>query len=145
VIGRASRSLRQARLLQTKDRREQGGRRGEDLAHRRLPGKGFAIAARNFRLPSGDPEADLIAWDGETLVLVEGKSCESADWSLPDRAIRPEKPNPKVRVACAYSSKTDTPRDRILLRSSSRALRTDPGALERFPGVRIPRPRYSVF
>jgi putative endonuclease len=54
------------------------GRRGEDLAHRFLRAKGYIIVARNYRLSSGDAEADLIAWDGTTLVFVEVKSRETA-------------------------------------------------------------------
>jgi len=113
VIGAFLDSLRQARLRKSKDPAQADGRRGEDLAHRSLQRKGFAIVARNYRLPSGDGQADVIAWDGDTLVFVEVKSRESADYGPPDRAIGPEKLNHTVRVARAYARKTDTPWDRI--------------------------------
>ena len=89
------------------------GRRGEDLAHRFLRAKGFIVVARNYRLSSGDAEADLIAWDGATLVFVEVKSRESADFGPPERAIGEEKRAHLVRIAREYTRKTDTPWDRI--------------------------------
>ena len=113
MIGAFLDSLRQARLRKSKDPAQGVGHRGEDLAHRSLQRKGFVIVARNYRLPSGDGEADVIAWDGDTLVFVEVKSRESADYGPPDRAIGPEKLNHTVRVARAYARKTDTPWDRI--------------------------------
>ncbi|HET9029213.1 MAG TPA: YraN family protein [Candidatus Aquilonibacter sp.] len=47
------------------------GRRGEDAAAAFLEDAGYRIVARNYRTPSG--EADLIALDGRTLVIVEVK------------------------------------------------------------------------
>jgi putative endonuclease len=89
------------------------GRRGEDLAHRFLRAKGFVIVARNYRLSSGDAEADLIAWDGPMLVFVEVKSRETADFGPPERAIGEEKRTHLLRVAREYTRKTETPWDRI--------------------------------
>ena len=89
------------------------GRRGEDLAHRYLRAKGFIVVARNYRLSSGDAEADLIAWEGDTLVFVEVKSRETADFGPPERAIGEEKRSHLVRIAREYSRKTETPWDKI--------------------------------
>src|SRR5437899_12468212 len=89
------------------------GRRGEDLAHRFLRRQGFTIVARNYRLVAGDAEADLIAWEGETLVLVEVKSRESGEYGPPERAIGEEKRAHLLRVAREYSRKTDTPWERV--------------------------------
>ena len=89
------------------------GRRGEDLAHRYLRRRGFTIVARNYRLPSGDAEADLIAWEAETLVFVEVKSRETADFGPPERAIGEEKRKHLLRIAREYTRKTETPWDRI--------------------------------
>ena len=47
------------------------GRRGEELAVAFLESHGYRIVARNIRTPDG--EADLIAVDGRTLVVVEVK------------------------------------------------------------------------
>src|SRR6185295_12492294 len=79
------------------------GRRGEDLAHRFLRAQGFTIVARNFRLPSGEAEADLIAWEGEELVIVEVKTRETADFGPPERAVGPDKEQHLARVARAYA------------------------------------------
>ena len=89
------------------------GRRGEDLAHRFLRAKGFIVVARNYRLSSGDAEADIIAWDGATLVFVEVKSRESADFGPPERAIGEEKRAHLLRIAREYTRKTETPWERI--------------------------------
>ena len=71
------------------------------------------IVARNYRLSSGDAEADLIAWDGATLVFIEVKSREKADFGPPERAIGEEKRAHLLRVAREYTRKTETPWDRI--------------------------------
>jgi putative endonuclease len=144
VIGAFLDSLRQARLRKSKESAQAAGRRGEDLAHRYLQRKGFVIVARNYRLPSGDGEADVIAWDGDTLVFVEVKSRESADYGPPDRAIGPEKLNHMVRVARAYARKTDTPWDRIRFDVIS-VLLINPPAIEHFCNIRTSHPRYSEF
>jgi putative endonuclease len=89
------------------------GRRGEDLAHRYLRKRGFVIVARNYRLASGDAEADLIAWEGEILVFVEVKSRETADFGPPERAIGEQKRKHLLRIAREYSRKTGTEWDRI--------------------------------
>ena len=85
------------------------GRRGEDLAHRYLRKQGFTIVARNYRLAAGDAEADLIARDGEALVIVEVKTRESADFGPPDRAIGLEKQRALHRVAREYARRSGTP------------------------------------
>jgi len=89
------------------------GRRGEDLAHRFLRRSGYIIVARNYRLPTADGEADLIAWEGETLVIVEVKSRQSDEFGPPERAIGDEKRAHLRRVARAYARKTDTPWERV--------------------------------
>jgi putative endonuclease len=89
------------------------GRRGEDLAHRFLRAKGMTIVARNYRLSSGDAEADIIAWDDETLVFVEVKSRESAAFGPPERAIGEEKQAHLVRIARHYARKSGTPWNQI--------------------------------
>ena len=89
------------------------GRRGEDLAHRYLRERGFIIVARNYRLSSGDGEADIIAWEGETLVFVEVKSRETAEFGPPERAIGEEKRRHLLRIAREYTRKTETPWEQI--------------------------------
>ena len=78
------------------------GRRGEDLAHRYLRARGFTIVARNYRLAAGEAEADLIARDGDALVVVEVKTRGDASFGPPERAIGEEKRRHLLRVARAY-------------------------------------------
>ena len=89
------------------------GRRGEDLAHRFLRRNGFTVVARNYRLASGAGEADLIAWDGDSLAIVEVKSRASDDYGPPDRAIGPEKRRHLLRVAREYARKSGTPWEHV--------------------------------
>ena len=103
------------------------GRRGEDLAHRYLRAQGFTIVARNYRLASGDAEADLIAWEGDTLVFVEVKTRESANFGPPERAIGEEKHRHLMRIAREYTRKTRTPWSRIRFDVVSVVLASPPG------------------
>jgi putative endonuclease len=89
------------------------GRRGEDLAHRYLRRAGFLIVARNYRLATGDAEADLIAWEGECLVFVEVKSRRSGEHGLPERAVGEEKRAHLLRVARECTRRTSTPWERV--------------------------------
>jgi len=106
VIGSILDSLRYSKHRNT-------GRRGEDLAHRFLKKRGYTVVARNFRLSSGDAEADIIAWDGETLAIVEVKSRETANYGPPERAIGDEKRRHMLRVARAYARKINLDWSRV--------------------------------
>jgi putative endonuclease len=113
MLGAALDYLRDLRRRQQWAPAQAAGRRGEDLAHRFLRRQGFVIVARNYRLAAGDGEADLIAWDGNTLVIVEVKSRESGAYGPPDRAIGEEKLRNMRRVAREYSTKTATPWEQV--------------------------------
>jgi putative endonuclease len=89
------------------------GRRGEDLAHRFLRRSGYIIVARNYRLAAADGEADLIAWEGDTLVIIEVKARHSDEFGPPERAIGDDKRAHLRRVARAYARKTDTPWEHV--------------------------------
>jgi putative endonuclease len=89
------------------------GRRGEDLAHRYLRSHGYIVVARNYRLASGDAEADIIAWEQDRLAFVEVKSRESADFGPPERAIGEEKRSHLLRIARQYTRRSNTPWERI--------------------------------
>ena len=113
MIGTILDRLRHARRRKIWDRDLAQGRRGEDLAHRFLRRQGFTIIARNYRLPSGDAEADLIAREGEDLVIVEVKTRETAEYGAPERAVDPEKQRHLIRVGREYARKTETPWERV--------------------------------
>ncbi len=89
------------------------GRRGEDLAHRFLRRQGYTVVARNYRSIAGNAEADLIAWEGATLVVIEVKSRRSDEHAPPERAIGEDKRAHLRRVARAYARKTDTPWEKV--------------------------------
>jgi putative endonuclease len=108
VIGRVFDALRYAK-------HHNAGRRGEDLAHRFLRRSGFVVVARNYRLAAGDAEADLIAWEGETLAIVEVKSRGSEEYGSPERAIGEEKRRHLLRVAREYSRKCGVSWERVRL------------------------------
>src|SRR4030088_3566784 len=67
------------------------GRRGEDIVHRWMQGQGMTVVARNYNPPGGMSEADLIAWDGEELAVVEVKTRSNVDFGPPDRNVGYEK------------------------------------------------------
>jgi len=67
-------------------------RRGEDLAHRYVERElGWQVVARNYRHPLRKLEIDMVAVDGETLVIAEVKTRSSDDVSHPLRAVDREK------------------------------------------------------
>ena len=105
--------MRDARRRRVWDRDLAAGRRGEDLAHRFLRREGFVIVARNYRLSSGEAEADLIAREGDDLVIVEVKTRRSGEYGAPERAVNPEKQRHLIRVAREYARKTETPWEQV--------------------------------
>jgi len=113
MIGTVLDKLRHALRRNTWDHHMAAGRRGEDLAHRYLRREGFIIVARNYRLSSGEAEADLIARDGEDLVIVEVKTRETAEYGAPEGAVNPEKRRHLIRVGREYARKSDTPWERV--------------------------------
>ncbi|UZJ29371.1 YraN family protein [Streptomyces endophytica] len=70
-------------------RRRALGRYGEDLAARLLIKAGMRILARNWRCQEG--EIDLVAIDGDALVICEVKTRRAGRYEHPMAAVRPEK------------------------------------------------------
>ena len=65
------------------------GKYGEDLAARHFVGAGLTILARNWRCPSG--EIDIVARDGDVLVIAEVKTRRSTAYGTPAEAITARK------------------------------------------------------
>lgn len=65
------------------------GRRGEQLAAEHLSARGLTILDRNWRCPQG--EIDLVARDGDVLVVVEVKTRSGVRFGHPLEAITPGK------------------------------------------------------
>lgn len=99
-------------LRQWQDRRRMTptmalGRRGEDLAHRYLQGRGFKVVERNWRSRSGLSEVDLVAWEGGRLVLVEVKTKTVEEFGAPERNVDAMKLVALRRGAWEYCRKAD--------------------------------------
>jgi putative endonuclease len=89
------------------------GHLGEDLAHRFLRRSGFTVVARNYRLPSGGGEIDLIGWDGETLVFVEVKTRAGEEFGAPEAAIDDNKRIYLERAARDYAHRAGVGWERV--------------------------------
>ncbi|MCB0772785.1 MAG: YraN family protein [Flavobacteriales bacterium] len=73
------------------------GEAGEQLASQWLAAKGFTILHRNWR--AGRDEIDIVARDGDMLVVVEVKTRSSARWGAPEWAVGPAKRRSLMRAA----------------------------------------------
>lgn len=76
------------------------GKLGEDIAVHYLTKKGYKIYDRNVKNRIG--ELDIIAIDGNTLVFVEVKTREGADFGLPYEAIDYRKQQKIKNTAIAF-------------------------------------------
>jgi hypothetical protein len=63
------------------------GRYGEDVAARQLQAAGLTILARNWRCREG--EVDIVALDGDVLVMCEVKTRRGVGFGTPSRRQRP--------------------------------------------------------
>lgn len=61
------------------------GRYGEDVAARFLADAGYRVLARNWRCELG--EVDIVAADGDTLVICEVKTRRNARFGPPSEAV----------------------------------------------------------
>lgn len=80
------------------------GRIGEQLAVRHLERAGYVVVARNWRCAQPDVrgELDVLARDGDTLVVCEVKTRRNADTGGPLAAVTPAKLAQLRRLAAAY-------------------------------------------
>lgn len=76
------------------------GERGEDAAVAYLERIGFDIVERNWRCQSG--EVDIVALDGEVLVLCEVKTRKGVSKGTPEESVTPAKQKRYSRLAAAY-------------------------------------------
>ena len=80
--------------------RKRLGERGEDAAVAFLERSGLTVVERNWRCPAG--EIDIVALDGETLVLCEVKTRRTAAKGTPEEAVTPAKQRRYAKLAEAY-------------------------------------------
>ncbi|MFJ5550396.1 YraN family protein [Streptomyces sp. NPDC093225] len=73
------------------------GRYGEELAARRLSEAGMTVIARNWRCRGG--EIDIVARDGDALVVCEVKTRRAGSFEHPMAAVRAAKADRLRRLA----------------------------------------------
>ena len=76
------------------------GKKGEEIAVNFLKNKGYRILDRNWRL--GSNEIDIIAADGNFIVVAEVKTRTSNKFGEPEIAVTKEKQKALIRAANAY-------------------------------------------
>lgn len=76
------------------------GRFGEDLAARHLEGAGLEVVARNWRCSEG--EIDIVARDGDTLVVCEVKTRSGTAFGDPAEAVTADKATRLRRLCLRY-------------------------------------------
>lgn len=76
------------------------GHRGEEAAAAYLARQGMTVVDRNWRHERG--EIDIIALDGDELVICEVKTRASTTAGQPEEAVSPAKQRRLVRLAEAY-------------------------------------------
>ena len=102
---------------------------GEELAARRLTAAGYEIVTRNWRCQAG--ELDLVARQGDCLVLVEVRTRRGKALGPPEESITPAKQARLVTLAETYVQTVDWPGDwridvvAVELDRSGRLLRVD--------------------
>lgn len=81
------------------------GKKGEDLARKYLEEKGYRILETNWR--HDRDEVDIIAIDGDELVIVEVKTRSSDRYGEPEDDVGPAKESFLVRATEAYLEEKD--------------------------------------
>ena len=76
------------------------GRKGEKLTRRYLRLHGYKIIASNYATPFG--EADIVARDGETVVLCEVKARQSETFGTPAEAVNRAKQARYKKIALYF-------------------------------------------
>jgi putative endonuclease len=89
------------------------GRRGEDLAHRYLERHGMVVVARNWRPSTGSGEIDLVAWEGDRLVIVEVKARTTTEYGAPERNVDAGKRDALLRAGRNYARRAAVPWERV--------------------------------
>jgi putative endonuclease len=76
------------------------GKSGEDAAVSELERRGYAILERRYRSQQG--EIDIVARDGDTIVFIEVKAKETAEFGTAAEAVTPRKQRKVISVAVDY-------------------------------------------
>jgi putative endonuclease len=93
------------------------GERGEDLAWFYLRELGYTVVARRWYSARLRGDLDLVAWDGETLVIFEVKTRTAHDLAPAESAVDADKQRMLRRMALAYRRRLPEPwRDLVPIR-----------------------------
>jgi putative endonuclease len=76
------------------------GARGEAIALRHLESRGYQILEQNWHVAGG--ELDLVAKEGDTIVIVEVKTRSGGRYGTPEEAMTPTKRRRLLRAAWTY-------------------------------------------
>jgi putative endonuclease len=112
------------------------GERGEDAACFHLRSLGYTIVARRWKSERIRGDLDLVAWDGDTLVIFEIKTRTARDLASAESQVDLDKQRHLRRMAAAYLRQIPEPhRDRIPVRFDvlSVYLLPEGAAFEHFP------------
>lgn len=85
------------------------GERGETLALFHLRERGYTVVARRWRSARLKGDLDLVAWDGDTLVIFEVKTRTARDRAPAETAVDTEKRRMLSRMALAYRRRLPEP------------------------------------
>jgi putative endonuclease len=78
------------------------GERGEDAAFYHLRSLGYTVVARRWRAERLRGDLDLVAWDGDTLVIFEIKTRTARDFAPAESSVDGHKQRILRRLARAY-------------------------------------------
>jgi len=93
------------------------GERGEDAAYFHLRSLGYTVVARRWRADRIKGDLDLVAWDGDTLVVFEVKTRTARDLAAAETQVDLYKQRTLRRMAAAYLRQIpEHHRDRVPIR-----------------------------
>jgi putative endonuclease len=93
------------------------GERGEDAAYFHLRSLGYTVVARRWRADRIKGDLDLVAWDGDTLVIFEVKTRTARDLVAAETQVDLDKQRTLRRMAAAYLRQIpEHHRDRVPIR-----------------------------
>jgi putative endonuclease len=96
---------------------------------------GYKVVARNWRAEDGTGELDVVAWDGETLVIVEVKTRASAAFGLPEEAVNEAKRHHLIRTAARFAREAEVPFERLRFDIVGVLLDQSPAAIDHRRGA----------
>ena len=107
------------------------GERGEDAAYFHLRSLGYTVVARRWRADRIKGDLDLVAWDGDTLVIFEVKTRTAHDLAAAETQVDLHKQRTLRRMATAYLRQIpEHHRDRVPIRFDVLSVYLLPGGTE---------------